>query len=139
MATAVVWSASHTNTRSLLAHWLFLFSSSVRRRAISYVSSSFKITSNVVIFEIVQDWEPQDFTVNAAEHWPIETIYEKESWFPHFWMDIFPWFFPDFPVFSFSFQYFISVLFDELNKYKNLFNKYTSIKKSEKKTKIKMD
>ena len=37
-----------------------------------------------------------------------------------------------FPVFSFHFPvFFFSVLFDEFNKYKNIFHKYISIKKSE--------
>ena len=42
--------------------------------------------------------------------------------------------FPDFSSIFFQFSSIFSVFFfDELNKYKNLFNKYTSIIKSEKK------
>ena len=37
-----------------------------------------------------------------------------------------------FPVFSFHFPVFFSVLFNEFKKYKNLFNKYTSIKSQRK-------
>ena len=37
--------------------------------------------------------------------------------------------FSDFPVFFLHFPVFFSVLFDEFIKYKNLFNKYASIKK----------
>ena len=43
--------------------------------------------------------------------------------------------FPYFSRFFFISQYFFSVLFYEFNKYKNLFNKYTSIKKAEKQLK----
>ena len=52
-------------------------------------------------------------------------MWSKYAWFPHFRTDKFPWF-------SSFFFPFSSVIFDEFNKYKNLFYKYTSIKKSEK-------
>ena len=48
-----------------------------------------------------------------------------KSWFPHFRTDKFSWLFQYFFPFS---SIFFSVISDEFNNYKHLFNKYTSIK-----------